>query len=461
MSAHPNPLIILHGWSDHSQAFEPLARELARRGRSVLPLWLGDYVSMEDAVTVDDVAQALEAALQTLILARSLQAPLDMIVHSTGGLVARAWLSRFDRHRTEPWLARLVMLAPANHGARLASTGKSLVVRLSMGLPHGFQTGAQMLNALELGSPWQWSQSLSDVLHDASLGEAGPAVYGSQACMPFVLAGTRGYQSLLRQAFNEPGADGVVRAAAANLNCRGATLDFSVDPSEPVFTPWAPRDDLAPYALGLMPDEDHTSITEAQGALTLSCILQALDCPREDAAYRQVVQEWEDRNAQVCDGRTDADSTSAQHHYLQLNTFVVDDRGSPVEDHFIEFSAPDPQRDERAMSYFHAQVLEHCHKNQVNSACRCFYIDRSDLMNGFYPQVAAGAAAELRLSISAAAPSTRVSYLGRGSGAWRIHLQDESLAHERWLRRHTTHYLKIIIPRTADDSVLKLRAFGL
>lgn len=35
------------------------------------------------------------------------------------------------------------------------------------------------------------------------------------------------YQHGLRQMVNEPGSDGTVRVAAANLNAYGATLDFT------------------------------------------------------------------------------------------------------------------------------------------------------------------------------------------------------------------------------------------
>lgn len=457
MRQNPGSIVVLHGWSDDSRAFEPLAGRLAQTGRSVVPLWLGDYLSLDDDVTLPDIAQRLEAVLQEKVAAGLLQLPMDFIVHSTGALVARQWLASHERLRVlsgQPrWLQRLVMLAPANHGSRLAATGKSMVGRLTMGLGNWFQTGTQVLSALELGSPFQWGLVLQDVLHEGSLGAAGPAVYGPEACLPFVLTGTRGYESLLRRVLNEDGADGVVRAAAANLHARGATLDFSVSEREPQFTEWAARDDLGPYALALLDDEDHSGIVQAQGRHTWDRLVEALSCPADAASYAELRDRW--RQA------WSSDDPSA-HAFLQLNTFVVDDRGQPVADHFFEFFGPDHEQRDEAMAFFHAEVLAHVHRNTTNGACRCFYIDRSDLMRagGFYDRIAPGHPAELHLSLSAAPPGPNARYFAStavgAAGHWRLHAREQAA---RWLRRHTTHYLRVVIPRHTAESVLSLRAW--
>lgn len=468
MTQDRRPIVILHGWSDESDSFEPLAQRLAQSGRTAVPLWLGDYVSLDDDVTLPDIAQRLEAVLRERIASGELQAPMDMIVHSTGGLVARQWLVDHDRHRAAAgghrWLHRLVMLAPANHGSRLAATGKSMVGRLTKGLGNWFQTGTQVLSALELGSPYQWGLVLQDVLHEPSLGPAGPFTYGPDACLPFTLTGSRGYTSLLRRVLNEDGADGVVRVAAANLWAQGATLDFSADERQPRFTPWHARDALGPYALALLDDEDHSSIVQATGARTWPRLLQALECPMEAVAYRSLADEWArpwlDTGASAePTGLTDPTGPSRHGHtFLQLNTFVVDDRGQAVDDHFIEFFGPDHAQHDEAMAYFHREVLAHVHRNTVNGACRCFHIDRTDLMGGFYDRIGAGHEAELQLSLSAAPPGPNARYFAStevgAAGHWTLHGREQAA---RWLRRHTTHYLRIVIPRHAGNGVLRLR----
>lgn len=449
------PVLLLHGWSDTSESFEALAQRLRDAGRTPVPVWLGDYVSMDDDVTLADVAQRMEAVLQGLVAQGALTPPFDAVVHSTGGLVARLWLARFDRFRDTRWMQRLVMLAPANHGSRLAATGKSMIGRLTKGLGNWFQTGTQVLGALELGSPFQWELVLQDVLHSPELGPAGPACYGVEGCLPFVLTGIRGYQGALRGLLNEAGADGVVRAAAANLSASGATLDFSVSETAPQFTPWARRDALGPYALALLDDEDHSSVVHTPAQRTVGLVLQALECPRTVGAYEALRAAW----------RRDTWSEEAAqppHAYLQLNTFVVDDRGAPVSDHFLEFFGPDPATQEQAMAFFHAEVLSHVHRNSTQGACRCLYIDRTDLVDRFYPQLRAASGEEaLHLSLSAAPPGPNARYFAStavgAAGHWKLHAQD---AQGRWLQRHSTHYLRIVIPRVAADGVFQARPWS-
>ena len=43
-----NPIIILHGWSDTSESFLPLADWLQEHGFEVVSIYLGDYLSMND-----------------------------------------------------------------------------------------------------------------------------------------------------------------------------------------------------------------------------------------------------------------------------------------------------------------------------------------------------------------------------------------------------------------------------
>ena len=125
MRQHQRSVVLLHGWSDDSRAFEPLAGRLAQTGRSVVPLWLGDYLSLDDDVTLPDIAQRLEAVLQEKVAAGLLQLPMDFIVHSTGALVARQWLASHERLRVlggQPrWLQRRCRVGRA--AARVVRAG--------------------------------------------------------------------------------------------------------------------------------------------------------------------------------------------------------------------------------------------------------------------------------------------------------------------------------------------------
>lgn len=450
-------VLILHGWSDTSESFKPLASALKKNGYQTVPLWLGDYISKDDDVSIADVAKRMEEVLLEQIAAGKVTAPFDMVVHSTGGLVARTWLTMFDSYRTPRLLERLVMLAPANYGSKLASMGKSMVGRLTKGLNNGLETGTQMLNALELGSPFQWDLATADVLQDGVQPPSAPVPYSESGCLPFVITGVKGYTSLLRKPLNEDGADGTVRAAAANLTSYGLTLDFRV--AEPRATLWPRRGPLESFAFRIVADVDHSTIVDG-GASVLPLIFQALNCPMDSSAYLEIKKKWYLENESSA-----SEKDSKRHQFLQLNTFVVDDLGNPVLDHFIEFYGTDEKSRDAALAVFQTDVIEHVHVNDTNKSCRTFYIDRTDMFAKFYSAKLAGKPKELLVSVSATPPGRNVAYFapsvsGGGSGIYRVHIADDNLAEDRWLRRHCTHFLKIVIPRRPMEGVFRINAFA-
>jgi pimeloyl-ACP methyl ester carboxylesterase len=462
----PRQVVIVHGWSDNSASFEPLAGFLKSQGYDPVPVWLGDYISLDDDVNIPDVAKRMQAVFEDLWTGGKLERNFDLIVHSTGGLVAREWLTAYYLHdpATIP-VRRLVMLAPANYGSRLASMGQSMLGRVVKGWNNWFHTGTQMLDALELASPYQWALAQRDIFaeHDTD----GRSIYGADCVLPFVITGSHPYDSMLRQIVNEDGSDGTVRVPAANLNARGATLDFCGAGEQPVFTPWKRRCD-AEFPLAVLPCRTHASIidpaggdiaaeTPAQKAQLGALILEALAC-RDWNEYGAIQKKWfqisEDTAGLASDGR--------YHQYCQLNVFVVDDHGAPVKDYFLEFTAPDYQTSDTATVYFHKSVIEDVHTNAINPASRCLYLDRTDLQNGYYPQIPAGLEKIVTISLSANAPGKNVQYFSDrilgAKGEFKLHSLDAVA--ERWLKRNTTHFIRIVIPRLPLEQVFRLRRFG-
>ena len=254
----PAQVAIIHGWSDSSKSFHDLRDFLLANGYEATQIWLSDYISLDDDVRVEDVAKRMHSVIQAALDAGKLTAPFDMVVHSTGALVAREWISRHFPDGAGAPVKRLIMLAPANFGSRLASLGKSMIGRIAKGWNNWLQTGAEMLSALELASPYQWDLARRDLL-DAQANGTGP--YGRGKIWPFTIIGTRPYPTGLRQIVNENGADGTVRAAAANLNAVGMTVDFSANPEDPQVTAWHQRSDVQ-FPFAILPDRDHSSIHE-------------------------------------------------------------------------------------------------------------------------------------------------------------------------------------------------------
>jgi len=472
-------VVILHGWSDTSKSFKPLAEFLEANGYQAIPIWLGDYLSLEDDVKVEDVGRRMEQVVRELMAAGGLQTGFSLIVHSTGGLVAREWISAHYTGRIQDCPAkRLVMLAPANYGSPLAHKGQSMLGRVVKGWKNWFETGKEMLHSLELSSEYLWRLAFRDQFVPLGQAEA-PALYHEGGVWPFVITGSHPYPKFLRQIVNENGGDGTVRVSGANLNTRGVTLDFSGDDATPTVIPWKLRHEhLYPFAV--LPDRTHASIIDPEksdikspqnfrnqlGAL----LIEALACGSW-AQYGAIEAAW--RGITEATASLAVDSTQMElvtggsgnleyfHQYLQINTRVLDDHGNEVKDYFLEFSGPDEEKGDASTLYFHRDVLESVHTNGHNPSRRCLYVDRSDLVPNFYNKLPARVAKVLKMSISATPPGDNVSYFEKpktgAKGSVTVHQLAEEDEFSRWLKRNTTHFVEIIIPRTPQSGVFKLK----
>jgi lipase (class 2) len=262
----PNPVVVLHGWSDNFKSFEPLRARFAASGYTAEQVFLGNYESMEDHVTFDDLAVGLQVRLESLVADGRLPAlapfSLDVVVHSTGGPVFRRWLEYYIEEighgqSTSNPVRSVVMLAPANFGSRLAAQGKSALAMLFKGgVSHGFQTGRRVLEGLELGSPVLWDIAERDLFCPSCVYPMDPA----HGPFVFILSGTATYGELkgfVAKGANENGSDGTVRAAAASLDSIKLNADF-VDPTHPAVTVTMQKNE--PFAFRLVPDKNHSTI---------------------------------------------------------------------------------------------------------------------------------------------------------------------------------------------------------
>jgi len=204
-------VVFIHGWSTtNTDTYGYLPEWLAKQqGFKVSNICLGKYISFVDTVTLDDIARAMDAALREEL--GDHPEPFACVTHSTGGPVARLWLHMFyGRNLADCPMKHLVMLAPANNGSTLAQLGKSTLGHIKA-MVVGIEPGVRVLDWLELGSNASWD------LNEAWLGYDCVA----SGIYPFVLSG----QSIDRQLYDhvnsytgEPGSDGVVRLASANMN---------------------------------------------------------------------------------------------------------------------------------------------------------------------------------------------------------------------------------------------------
>jgi len=473
-----NQVLIIHGWSDTSTSFRSLAGFLNKHGYEPKVLWLGDYISKDDDVRVEDVAKRMAEVIDEMMASGELNKSFDMIVHSTGGLVSRAWLT--SRYRGEVKtcpLKRLVMLAPANYGSKLAATGKSFLGRIVKGYDNWFQSGEAMLSDLELSSQYQWDLAQRDIL--IVPGADSTRYYGKELIWPFVIVGTHPYTNFLRQVVNEDGSDGTVRVCAANLNARGITIDFRQGNEENMFTEWGSRLECD-VPLAVLPTRTHGSIIDPERLdrdnredITESLeeqqvlgdlILEALGCA-DFNQYQAIQAKWEQLSEQTADRRMAPPSGAESeyfHQYLQINSHVIDDYGIPVNDYFLEFFSNKSRKHDDANVYLHARVIEDVKKNSISEALRNLYFDRTDLYEGYYDRLPNKTDPTLFMSISVASPGKNISYFERekeGAGQYLpVHLKGDKT--NRWLKRNTTHFVRIIIPRRPGRNVFKLTNYN-
>ena len=485
-------VVVLHGWSDESKSFKPLTAFLKKNGYKVTPLFLGDYMSLRDDVRIEDVGRRMEEVVREKMAkpstARDRLAPtFDLVVHSTGGLLARWWISEYYKDRKCP-VRNLVMLAPANFGSVLAHTGRSMLGRLFKGYKTGFEVGEEMLRALELGSKFQGDLADRDLFLENSSDNS--VFYGPDKVRPFVITGTHPYGQITRKLVNENGSDGTVRVAAANMNARGVTVDFTASLEEPDVRAWRRRGGAGlNFPLAVLPDRDHGNVVrpeddgyakvpEYRGKLG-EIILAALSTSTA-AQYKARAEDWEDLSL---DTRTFAGAGKEAkahrrsvfgsnepeaeyfHEHYQLVIEAVDQFGAPVPEFFVEFF-PEPKKLKRfsafskASYFFHDEVLEDIHVNRRSPSRRCFFIDRYDMMRegGFYSQVPKSGQQSLAMTMTASDPGDNVSYFAHGApssrGIVKLH---GKLKADRWLKRHCTHFVRVIVPRVGADKIFKLK----
>ncbi|TBR39075.1 MULTISPECIES: phospholipase [Dyella] len=292
-------LVFVHGWSvTNTSTYGALPQRLQQQASatgmpiSIANIWLSEYVSFNDAVTMGDLVRAFDHALRDLHLT---DASFACITHSTGGPLVREWLRaqrEFPNTHSTIRLSHLVMLAPANFGSALAQLGKNFLGRANAWF-NGVDPGKRILDWLELGSSASLSLNI-DHIHGND-----PATRNQ---FLFVLTGDRPDRKLydhLNSYTGEDGSDGVVRMAAANLNATHAVLTRSAtttrgDTLEPNVT-HAPRSAFKLIPGAAHSGDEHGIMAAAQDAVieaTLRCL-----AIRDSAAYARLCDAFDQENA--------------------------------------------------------------------------------------------------------------------------------------------------------------------
>lgn len=369
------PLLIIHGWSDEADSFVTLATAIETISkRTVLSITLGNYVSLDDDVRMKDLVNGLQRAWTQQRLPTSSKS-IDVIIHSTGGLIIRDWMATyFTANNLKPPINNLLMLAPANFGSPLAHKGRAIYGRVIKGFnaKKRFQTGTYILRALEMASPYSWRLAQRDRFQDNAMSVTGVRTT--------VIVGNTGYSGISSLA-NELGSDGTVYAATANLNCASIEISFPAGDQRPRFN--AIRDSRGDTAFLLLDDFNHSSIAykdpkHSDNDALLRYIMRALDVTNTEN-FKQWIQDCDNHTVSVLAAH-DSDKDSHKHGFQNTVFRVRDDQGFDVEDYVIEFYNDTAKGDaDRLAELFNKEAVVKVHAHKDNASYRSFMIDCSAL----------------------------------------------------------------------------------
>lgn len=400
-----NPIVLIHGYSDDSSAFDAWRAILKDRGYDVAAIHACSYRSLTNEVTVKDIAEGFDRALKIQAGIDGDQ-PFDVIVHSTGMLVIRSWLAAYAGRRDR--LKHLVALAPATFGSPLAHKGRSWLGAVFKGNrergPDFLEAGDKILDGLELGSRFTWDLAHLDLLGDETF-------YGPTRRTPyvFVFCGNKSYGGL-RQLIAEPGTDGTVRWASCPLNTRKIQIDLTTDRDRP----GAKRVTIAEWRnvdipLIAVDGRNHGTILSDPGDALIDLVTQALS-----------VNGAPDFSTWI--ERATAASASALKRMDEWQQFVirmVDERGDPVPDYNVQLFTRGRSGNPKDVRNFDVDV----HTYRGDSSLRCFHVKLGDME---YKRLT-----NLWIRVIASSGTRLVGYQGFGSDRSRAEAADE-ISEGKW-----------------------------
>ena len=282
------PIVLIHGYSATGLDFTKLCDRLKRHVEAI-DINVGNYVSLNNEILIKDIAEALDRALRNNTRLNAGQ-EFDAIVHSTGMLVIRAWLTNYgaavDDNERARRLKHLVGLAPATWGSPQAHKGRTWIGAMVKGNkepdPDFLNAGDEVLDGLELGSRFTRDLAHLDLLGRQPYYDKGPNT--PYVC---VFIGNTPYTGISSVA-NDPGTDGTVRWSGCGLNTRKITIDLTRTPigedgkpaSRVSISPWSCRVDIPMIPVA---SRNHATLVSDPDDTMMGLILDFLQVAGENA----------------------------------------------------------------------------------------------------------------------------------------------------------------------------------
>jgi pimeloyl-ACP methyl ester carboxylesterase len=449
----PNPIVLLHGYGSSGEAFSVFRDVLKKSGRAVKDIFIGNYVTLNNEITVDDIAEGFNYSLRAHGMFGQ---PFDAIVHSTGMLVMRAWLTAKNAQKDrQGLLKKLIALAPATFGSPIAAKGRSLLGRIFEGnhdidSPDFLNSGNLVLSNLELGSEYTWNLAHKDLID--------VQVYGPNNETPyvFVFDGTNDYGTLARIFLPEDqkGSDGVVRWSGVALNTRKITLNLSKPDDRVQWSNWSNLNiPLIPIA-----GVNHNEILHTPPQDLVDLVMQALEVDSIDA-FQKFHADAEKKQV-VMDGRKKINDDPWQQFVVRAR----DSHGNPIVDYSISLVVINADGSTSELKQFEEDV----HTFAADPSYRCFHVS----LKGLTEQLKGK---NLHASVRASTGTDLVEYQGYGSdhvsgadanfGPVMLDLspfQGDTPGRPALFYPFTTTLIEIILnrmPRPDDDKMLEIFGF--
>jgi hypothetical protein len=282
-------VLYIHGYSETSLgAYFDFPMVLKDAGIGVQQIALSAFDSLNDDVTIDDLAAALADHVSDLEAIGWGLSNSGVICHSTGALVARRWLlNRRANNPAAPIPSHLITMAGANHGSTLAQVGKSVLGYIQKIIQKRIMSvGARVLTDLDYGSDFlmrlndEWLNALNDgTLKDLYSFSMGGDFVGNDPTMKLI------WQT------HEPGCDNTVRISGANLNYRILCADPDAGTIAHSQPPVAVPHLILPGYSHFGPDTGILGNVLASKDLPAAAVLEALAVQSADE-YNALATKW-------------------------------------------------------------------------------------------------------------------------------------------------------------------------
>jgi hypothetical protein len=382
-------VLLIHGYSASGEDFLPWRKALEARGITPTEIEVANYVSLNNEVTIKDLGEAFDRALRFTNFpdrSRGDDWTFDAIVHSTGMLVLRQWLTSDPYLPGDPRsrvrrLKHLVGLAPATFGSPQARKGRSWLGALVKGDkqlgPDFLNAGDEVLDGLELASKYTWDLTHKDMLEE-------PPLYSKSENTPYVAVfiGNRPYKGISGLA-NTPGTDGTVRWAGSALNSRKINLDFRRHPrlksgTRSEISKWSVNRLAAPIIA--VNDQDHGSIVSDPQPAVVDLVYDFLNVTTQDG-----YDAWENRalafgapSQRAMDTKRGSDTVPDGAGWQQIVLHMVDDHGDGVTDYNLQLYYGDDLSQSDDPGFACVPLIADTYTS--DNSYRCFYIQLTNEM---------------------------------------------------------------------------------